>query len=267
MRFFSPTRTAVLLLAAGCGLLPSSALYGQPGALPATQPTAGTAIAVPASALTRAELASHRAEVTYVAGMLEVTASNSSLNQILREISRRTGMKITGGVVDERVYGKYGPGAPGKILSSLLEGTGSNMLLVHNGPELADELILTPRRGGPTPPSPNASSSDDDRSVDLPPQRIVPVSNAVAPLPAPPAGPIPPRPVTSSASGFVSAPTSAPATEPGTTPGPTTQETGKSDPQPADGLSPNGVRTPQQIYEMLQKMRQQQPVTPPTPSN
>jgi hypothetical protein len=186
MRFFSPTRTAVLLLAAGCGLLPSSALYGQPGALPATQPTAGTAIAVPASALTRAELASHRAEVTYVAGMLEVTASNSSLNQILREISRRTGMKITGGVVDERVYGKYGPGAPGKILSSLLEGTGSNMLLVHNGPELADELILTPRRGGPTPPSPNASSSDDDRSVDLPPQRIVPVSNAVAPLPAPP---------------------------------------------------------------------------------
>ncbi len=106
-----------------------------------------------------------RANVTYANGLLTVSATNSSLNQILREISRQTGMKITGGVTDERVFGNYGPGSPATILATLLDGTGSNMLLVQsNGvgsnPAPA-ELVLTPRHGGPTPPNPNAPGFND----------------------------------------------------------------------------------------------------------
>ena len=71
----------------------------------------------------------HRAQIVYAQGQLQVVADNSSLNQILRDIAQQTGMKITGGVVDQRVFGKYGPGAPAEILATLLNGTGCNMLL------------------------------------------------------------------------------------------------------------------------------------------
>jgi hypothetical protein len=96
------------------------------------------------------------AQVTYTNGKLLVSASNSSLNQILRDISRETGMKITGGVTDERVFGQYGPDAPAKILAQLLDGTGSNMLLLQATATTPAELILTPRHGGPSPPNPSA---------------------------------------------------------------------------------------------------------------
>ncbi|MEO6911490.1 MAG: hypothetical protein ABI158_11265, partial [Edaphobacter sp.] len=69
------------------------------------------------------------AEVSYTGGKLFVSANNSSLNQILHDIARETGMKITGGIADQRVFGQYGPANPSKVLSTLLDGAGSNILL------------------------------------------------------------------------------------------------------------------------------------------
>jgi hypothetical protein len=152
------------------------------------------------------------AHVAYANGELTVTASNSSLNQILRDIARETGMKITGGVADERVFGQYGPAAPSKVLNALLDGTGSNMILVHATAATPAELVLTPRQGGATPPNPNAFHEDP-----LPPPR--------------PQYPITPQPEGNPRSG-------PPEAEP--------------------GRSPNEVKTPQQIYEQLERMRQQQ---------
>lgn len=96
------------------------------------------------------------AQVTYTGGNLFVSANNSSLNQILHDIGHETGMKITGGVTDQRVFGQYGPAAPAKVLGELLDGTGSNMLFMHATSATPAQLILTPREGGPTPPSPEA---------------------------------------------------------------------------------------------------------------
>jgi len=158
----------------------------------------------------------NRAQVTYNGGKLSVSANNSSLNQILHDIARETGMKITGGVTDERVFGQYGPDSPAKILNTLLDGTGSNMLLVQATSANPAELILTPRHGGPTPPNPNAAANDDY-------------------VPPPPINPLPPRPA-----------------YPTTTPQPTPNAS-----QPT-GQTPNGPKTPQQIYEELQRLRQQQ---------
>lgn len=149
------------------------------------------------------------AHVTYANGQLSVAASNSSLNQILRDIARETGMKITGGVTDERVFGQYGPAAPSKVLGDLLDGTGSNMLLVHATAATPAELVLTPRLGGVTPPNPNAYHDD--------------------PLPQRPQYPITPQ---------------------------ANPRGGSEDTAPA--RSPNEVKTPQQIYEQLERMRQQQ---------
>jgi hypothetical protein len=151
------------------------------------------------------------AHVTYANGQLTVAASNSSLNQILRDIAHETGMKITGGVADERVFGQYGPAAPSKVLGELLDGTGSNMLLVHATAATPAELVLTPRLGGVTPPNPNAYRED-------PPE------------------PRPQYPITP---------------EPEANP-----RGGPANTEPA--RSPNDVKTPQQIYEQLERMRQQQ---------
>jgi hypothetical protein len=216
----------------------------QSPALPATPPTA----AQPAAAAP-AQPATHRAKVVYAQGQLEITADNSSLNQILRDVARQTGMKITGGVAEQRVYGKYGPGAPGVILTNLLEGSGSNMLLRENPAHAPTELVLTSRDGSPTPPSPTAAGTDDDApAVDETPQKQPAASSQQTQAPQPPAAsPTPPT------SGYMGAPAVAPATGAGAAPSAAPPPTSASNPQ-----SPNGVRTPQQIFQQLQQMQQQQ---------
>lgn len=203
--------------------------------LPATQPTAAPAAPTPA---TPAQLPPRHAEVTFTAGALSVSANNSSLNQILREISRETGIKISGGVADERVFGQYGPDAPAQILSALLDGTGSNMLLVHSDGDPRAELILTPRQGGPTPSNPSAHAFDDAPEQEAPSNEETTETQRTehtAPDQNHPAANPPGSPETPA----------APATD-------------SSQPQ-----SPNGVKTPQQIYDQLQRLRQQPPVANP----
>jgi hypothetical protein len=199
-------------------------------ALPATAPTV-TYQPPP----TPSQLPASRAQVTYAAGQLSITADNSSLNQILRQISQETGMKITGGVTDERVFGQYGPATPAHVLNALLDGTSSNMLFVDATSSVPAELILTARNGGPTPPNPNAALHEQDEQREPPPP--APEEPAPTPEPQQPA-----------------------ANPPATVPAPPANSSDSSQPD-----NPNGVKTPQQIFDQLQRMRQQQPQqqTPP----
>ena len=132
--------------------------------LPATPPTNAAAVVAPIAAVSGG-VASNRAQtadVSYDNGLLGVRANNASLNGILRDIARTTGMKLTGSVAEQRVFGNYGPAAPATILATLLNGTGSNMLLREAADAAPAELILTPRTGGPSPPSPPSYSADSD---------------------------------------------------------------------------------------------------------
>jgi hypothetical protein len=122
---------------------------------PVTQPPA--APPVPA---TPAQGPAHRATVLYENGQLTVRAYNSSLNQILRAIVRETGLQINGGVVDERVYGVYGPDSLLTVLTSLLVGTGSDTLYLSATADHPAQLTLTSRTGA-TPPPPSATAGDD----------------------------------------------------------------------------------------------------------
>ncbi len=158
--------TARRLIVAGllCGVgLAASAQTGS--RLPANPPTSlsnPSSLAPPiAAAPTRADtLQRHRARVTYADGLLQVRADNSSLNQILREVSRQTGMKIIGGVGDQRVFGSYGPAPAATVLQTLLDGTGTNILLQESPTHAPEQLVLTPQTGGPTPPPPSSPSYD-----------------------------------------------------------------------------------------------------------
>ena len=234
-RWISVKMLSFVLLGAAAG--------GHGQALPPTSPTrpAGASVPPPASR-TASERAVRQAQVAYTAGRLQVNADNSSLNQILREIGRVTGMKIIGGVAEERVFGSYGPADPSTVLSALLDGTGSNMMLRFDSARRPEELVLTPRQGGATPPNPNASRYAS-REDDLPPERRLgshqqPLYPGVLPTQA--------------------------------------QDPSMSLPQPATGLpssaspgadtttqqSPSGVKTPQEIYDQLMKMQQQQQKPP-----
>ena len=252
MSALSPSRPGLirvslagLILALPCPAqsLPPSQPTTQQTPQPAAQPT--PARPQPAAA--------HRATVVFDAGKLVVTADNSSLNQILRDIASLTGMTITGGVLDERVFGTYGPADTSTILSALLNGTGSNMLLLEDDLQAPHQLVLTPRQGGATPPSPTALR--DPGESDLPPQLSPRFSRQPAPaapqqtfngaLPSAPPQPtaLPASPAPALASPASDIPTPPPADA-------TTEQ------------SPNGVKTPQQIYDQLLKLQQQQPKPP-----
>ena len=106
---------------------------------------------LPPMAPTMREIEEHPATVEYSDGRIAVVADNSSLNEILRDVARRAGMAVRGSVVDERVFGTYGPAAPAEVLTKLLQGTDSNMVVLA-GSSHVPELILSPKQGGPTPP-------------------------------------------------------------------------------------------------------------------
>ena len=180
----------------------------------------------------------HRAQVEFSGGKLRVIADNSSLNQILTEVAGRVGMKITGSIPEERVFGIYGPAEPAIVVAHLLAGSGSNILLREDAQRIPRELILMPRTGGPSPPSPSSSTSDQVDTEDLPPQLMPHVNHSQPLVPAAAIQPI-------------ALPASAPTNQSAAPPATTTQQ------------SPNGVKTPQQIYDQLIQLQQKNAPTAP----
>jgi hypothetical protein len=124
---------------------------------------------LPPTAPTMRDIDEQPANVQYADGQIAVLAENSSLSEIIRDVARRAGMAVKGSVVDERVFGTYGPAAPADVLTQLLKGTGSNMVVLA-GVSHVPELILTPRQGGPTPPRTIAEIVDSEADADRGPE-------------------------------------------------------------------------------------------------
>jgi hypothetical protein len=118
--------------------------------------------------------------VVWDASGLRINASNSSLQQILNEVSTDTGTKVVGNVPDQRVFGSYGPGQASDVLLQLLQGSGFNVLLAGDlGHGAPSQIVLTPRRGGaagqPAPANQQqevqpAPEQDENDAVDVPDQ-------------------------------------------------------------------------------------------------
>ncbi len=305
MRFAcTATRRWDWMLAGLCGL--AVAAGAQTSRLPANPPTSvsiQSSMEPPITAASSGAAAEqrHRARVTYTDGMLQVRADNSSLNQILRDISRQTGMKIIGGVADQRVFGSYGPAPAATVLQTLLDGTNTNMLLQETLNHAPEQLVLSPRTGGPTPPGPSSASYDvteTEPELALPgaPQPSRPAQAGTTPNTTPSTPPSMPQPannvlgspnnvsptastlpVTNSVpastlptpstaqpvSGIVDAPNPPPA---GSTTAGFTSQTPNGNPNtapPATATSgATGAKTPQQIYEELKQLQQQPKANP-----
>ena len=272
-----------VVLAALAMVFATPCLHAQ--ALPSMQPTSlpvNNAMPAPINGAampgTLASNSPHRAHVTFAAGEVDVRADDSSLNQILRAISHATGLKITGGVADQRVFGNYGPAPLSTVLATLLDGTGTNILFMAGDADNAPRLMLTPRGGGATPPSPESpvyAAYDEPTPIAPQPVRInvaTPSTAAPATATSGPAGPVsiaqPLNNVNGSPSNTSPTASTLPTTHsvpldsiptPSTTPS-TSGIVDAPNPPPATstaGSAPAGTLTPEMVYQELLKRQQQ----------
>jgi hypothetical protein len=106
---------------------------------------------------------------------LHVEATNSSLRQILDDVSTTTGAKVEGLDVDERVFGSYGPGPTRDVLSQILQGSNYNVLMLGDeGQGTPREIILSARsKSGSQPGQANNRSNPQDEDVEPEPEEPV----------------------------------------------------------------------------------------------
>jgi hypothetical protein len=114
------------------------------------------------------------ASVVFDSRGLLVVASNSSLSQILKEISVETGAKVEGFDADQRVFGTYGPAPVRDVIAQLLDGSGYDVLMVGDRGEGTPRRIVLSERSGAgaaprnmannaTPPPGNDDTENDDQ--------------------------------------------------------------------------------------------------------
>ncbi len=146
----------------------------EPAAHPAAQAT--PAPAAPIAPNWPANDLPAQASVVWDSHGLLIVASNSSLAQILKQVSTETGVKVAGMGADERVFGTYGPGPARDVLSRLLDGSAYNVLMIGDqGQGAPRRIVLSPSstvaaaapETASAPPSPPSS---EDTAGDQEPQ-------------------------------------------------------------------------------------------------
>jgi hypothetical protein len=287
-----------LLLASAA--LSAPALAGQQDAAPAAGPAASPAVASvphhkshkaakpapkpvvlppmpagPLSQLPMDQIPAAPAKVSFQGGLLTISAQNSTLGEILRDVRQLTGAAIEipqGAAANERVIASLGPGAPRDVLAGLLNGSSFDYVMLGSitDPTAVSSIILTSKSpsGGEAPQTAAYQSN----------------SEPVASHPWPPGvRPMPPNPVFSRAQGAPQPGQAADdskddskdddqdaADDSDDQPQPAQPDANVANPnaaqeqsQPTDPNQPNaGPKTPEQILDMLR--RQQPPGGPIT---
>jgi AMIN domain len=113
----------------------------------ATALPASTPVAANVAPQVEAEKPPPRVEVDFRDGKLRIWANKATLTEVLHEVQRATGARITiPPGADQAVIADVGPAPPREALSALLNGSAYNVILV-GGQDLAQvtNIILTPR--------------------------------------------------------------------------------------------------------------------------
>ena len=183
-------------------------------------------------------------QVSYANGQLTITASNSTLADILNAVKERTGarLEVPSSAAQERVAVEIGPGNPRDVLDRLLYGSAFDYILLGSdqNPTAVTQIVVKRREGTnaaaaptmearPIPPSQTESSDENtDSEAEQPPQE------PIAPQPQPAA----------QAPANIAPPAMQQAPEQNAAPGATPGQ--------------NQVKTPQQLLQELQRMQQQE---------
>jgi hypothetical protein len=111
------------------------------------------------------------ASVVWDSHGLTIDAANSSLQQILNDVSTAIGAKVEGFSNDQRVFGEFGPGPAREVLSQVLQGSGYNVIMIGGqGQGAPRQILLSERQAGPAQPAGrnNNPSNDEDDAADEP---------------------------------------------------------------------------------------------------
>lgn len=130
------------------------------------------------------------ASVNWNGRELSVDATNSSLKQILTDISKATGVAVQGEETDQRIFGSYGPAPARDVLGQLLDGSGYNVLMIGDqGEGTPRELVLTAKAHAASAAAganARARGGADDDSADEPDSPEPPEPVQRGPVPAQP---------------------------------------------------------------------------------
>jgi hypothetical protein len=161
----------VVLVATSVWLLVGSC-FAQWDPVPDDPPTppakSQPAVTAPAVPLRPEQMPAAPPQVSFRGGQLTITAQNSTLGDILRAVRNQTGAAVeVPASATERVAGNFGPGPARDVLSSLLNGSHFNYLLLGSAasPEALERVILTVKSGGTEPA---ATSSSETASTTTP---------------------------------------------------------------------------------------------------
>jgi len=166
--------------------------------------------------------------ISYAGKELTVAADNSSMAEVLRAIARTTGARVEGAQSDsERVFGQFGPGTPRDVLNSLLSGSRYDFILVGSmdDPGTVQRILLTPH---------GAASAGGAMAANQPVRAgAQEEDNDSVAAPEPEQQPEPAQPAVSA------------------------QQPQPQPPQPGQSQQQQ-VKTPEQLLQELQRLRQQQ---------
>lgn len=258
-----------LLITSGLAVLGTqfSAAQGTGSQLPATATTQSVSTlpsAQPSGAGTRSTTT---ANVTWTGSLLSIKASGESLPDILRQVARATGMKIHGSAPAEAVFGSYGPATVQQVMALLFDGLNVNMLLVNDTAVKPKELVLSARTGGASPATAQSvvSLSNDEGNTNPTDANLMPPPHAgrhtsAESFQGTQAQSTPTQNVPQPNAAFQgsSQPTGSSSLTPSVPLNDNSGNNGASTAVDSDGTqqSPNGVRTPEQIFEELQRRQQ-----------
>jgi hypothetical protein len=140
----------------------ASRATAMPSNVPEPEPVAVAAVAPPKP----------RAEVFFNRGLMTIHADNATLADVLIEVRRKTGadIQIPPGADQEQVFSDFGPASARDVMSSLLNGTRFNFVVVGSAsdPNALRSLILTPKAGGASMPAETSSAQDPSAQPQFP---------------------------------------------------------------------------------------------------
>ena len=118
------------------------------------------------------------AKVTYEGGLLTISAQNSPMGEILRDVRKLTGASIDipphASAADERVITHIGPGTPRDVLVTLLNGSSFNYVMLGSDtdPAVVSSIILTSKTPPGGEPPTAVANSNPAPGVVMPPHPV-----------------------------------------------------------------------------------------------
>ena len=129
----------------------------------------------PLSQMPMDEIPPMAAKVKFQGGLLEISAQNSTLGEILRDVRKLTGASIdfppASSGMNERVVTHIGPGAPRDVLDVLLNGSSFNYVMVGStsDPGAVSSVILSAKPSAAGETAANVRQPGQPMPANIPP--------------------------------------------------------------------------------------------------